>query len=72
MSQPQHILVVDDERNIRKVLGIHLRNEGFAVETAASYEEAVAKLGGGEVDLVLTDMRLPGRSELDLLRWVCL
>jgi len=40
----QRIMVVDDERNIRKVLSIHLKNERFAVETAASYEEAVDKL----------------------------
>jgi len=66
----QRIMVVDDERNIRKVLSIHLRNEGFAVESAGSYEEAVAKLEETEVDLVLTDMRLPGESGLALLQWV--
>ncbi len=66
----QRIMVVDDERNIRKVLSIHLKNEGFTVETAGSYEEAVDKLSETEVDLVLTDMRLPGRSGLDILQWV--
>ncbi len=70
MTKPQRIMVVDDERNIRKVLTIHLRNEGFAVESAGSYEEAVAKLSDTEVDLVLTDMRLPGKSGLAILQWV--
>lgn len=64
------ILVVDDERNIRKVLSNYLRKEGFAVETARNYEEAVDKAAAVNFDLVLTDMRLPGQSGLDLLKWL--
>jgi len=63
------ILVVDDERNIRKVLSSYLRNEGFAVETARNYEEAIHKIGKLPIDLVLTDMRLPGESGLSILQW---
>lgn len=65
----EKILVVDDERNIRKVLSSYLRNEGFAVETARNYEEAVDKIERLVPDLVLTDMRLPGRSGLEILQW---
>ncbi|HFQ81894.1 MAG TPA: sigma-54-dependent Fis family transcriptional regulator [Desulfobacterales bacterium] len=64
------ILVVDDERNIRKVLSNYLRKEGFTVETARNYEEAVDKAAAVNFDLVLTDMRLPGQSGLDLLKWL--
>ncbi|MFW8601801.1 sigma-54-dependent transcriptional regulator [Desulfobacterota bacterium M19] len=64
------ILVVDDERNIRKVLANYLRKEGFTVETARNYEEAVDKAAAADFDLVLTDMRLPGQSGLDLLKWL--
>jgi len=64
------ILVVDDERNVRKVLSNYLRKEGFAVETARNYEEAAHKADELNIDLVLTDMRLPGQSGLDLLQWI--
>lgn len=65
----ERILVVDDERNILLVLNKFLKQEGFHVETARSYEEAVSRLAD-PYDLVITDMRLPGRSGLDLLRHV--
>jgi len=64
------ILVVDDERNIRKVISNYLRKEGFTVETARNYEEAVDKAAAAKFNLVLTDMRLPGQSGLDLLQWL--
>ena len=65
------ILIVEDERNILRLLGRVLRQEGFSVETAINFEEAASKFSvGQEFDLVLTDMRLPGRSGLDLLNWV--
>ncbi|HEB70768.1 MAG TPA: sigma-54-dependent Fis family transcriptional regulator [Desulfobulbus sp.] len=64
------ILVVDDERNIRKVLSTYLQKEGLAVETVRNYEEAVHKISEGSIDLVLTDMRLPGLSGLHLLQWI--
>ena len=64
------IMVVDDERNIRKVLSNYLQKEGFEVETARNYEEAVHKISELNIDLVLTDMRLPGQSGLNLLQWI--
>jgi len=63
------ILVVDDERNILLLLNKFLKQEGFHVETARSFDEAISRLAD-PFDLVITDMRLPGRSGLDLLRWV--
>ncbi|HDK44535.1 MAG TPA: sigma-54-dependent Fis family transcriptional regulator, partial [Desulfobacteraceae bacterium] len=64
------ILAVDDERNVRKVLSNYLKKEGFAVETARNYEEAAHKISELNIDLVLTDMRLPGQSGLNLLQWI--
>ncbi len=66
----EKILVVDDERNILLVLNKFLKQEGFQVETAKSYEEAISRLADSGFDLIITDMRLPGRSGLDLLKWV--
>jgi DNA-binding NtrC family response regulator len=64
------VLVVDDERNIREGLAEALALEGHGVLTAANGEEALAALGREEVDLVLTDLRMPKLSGDDLLKRV--
>ncbi len=62
------ILIVDDERNIRRTLGLVLRGEGFAVVEAATGEEAWEKLTSGErVDLAIVDLLLPKMSGLQLV-----
>lgn len=67
----ERVLIVEDERNVLRLLGRVLKQAGFDVETAINFEEALSKFQSGPaVDLVLTDMRLPGRSGLDLLNWV--
>lgn len=60
-------LIVDDEANLRKVLTALLTRDGHDTLAAASGEEAVAALKTRSVDLVITDMRMPGMSGLDLL-----
>jgi two-component system response regulator PilR (NtrC family) len=69
MSAPR-VLVVDDERGMRDFLEIFFRREGMEVSTAASVDEALAQIGGDEFDLVMTDVQMPGRSGLELLRAV--
>ncbi len=63
------ILVVDDERNIRRTLGLVLSGEGYRVAEAESAEQALALLESGRtpVDLAIIDIMLPGMSGLDLL-----
>ena len=61
------ILVVDDEESQRKVLAGFLRKRGYAVETAGSPAEALAVAAARTVDLVLSDLKMPGGSGLDLL-----
>jgi DNA-binding NtrC family response regulator len=62
------ILVVDDEAAQRDILGGFLRKQGFDVQEAASAPEALARLREAAVDLMLTDVKMPGMSGLDLLR----
>src|SRR5207253_972092 len=67
------VLIVDDEPGMRAGLSEVLGRGGFAVEQASTAEEALARLGerggqGGMVDLLVTDLRLPGLSGLDLIR----
>lgn len=64
------ILVVDDESDLRDSLGKVLRKEGYLVLLADSGEAALEVLSRKHVDLVLTDLRMPQMSGIDLLRCV--
>lgn len=64
----QRILVVDDENDIRDLLSYNLQKEGFAVETAADGDEALAKARAGQFELVVLDLMLPGISGIDLCK----
>jgi putative two-component system response regulator len=61
------ILVVDDEEPIRRVLCRVLERNGYEADAAADAEEALLMLKQNEVQLVLTDMDMPGTSGLDLI-----
>ena len=69
MSQ-QHILIVDDDASLRRVIQVQLEHEGYAVSTAASGPEALQILGNTVQDLVITDLRMPGMSGIELLRQI--
>lgn len=62
------ILIVDDEENQRKSLGIGLRLEGYSVLEAADGEAALEVLAREPVDLALVDLMMPGINGLDLAR----
>jgi DNA-binding NtrC family response regulator len=61
------ILVVDDDERLRLTLSLLLRTAGYEVVTAANLEAAEAVLRERDVDLVISDLRMPGGSGLDLL-----
>lgn len=63
----ESILLVDDEEGIRKVLGITLADAGYRVTTAADGEEAMRRFAEERPDIVLTDIKMPGMSGLELL-----
>lgn len=62
------ILVVDDEPNIREVVGLYLRQDGHAVVVAADDEEALRLYRQARPDLVVLDLMLPGLSGLEVCR----
>ncbi len=62
------ILVVDDDRLLRSFMTTVLKEDGHRVEAAASGREGLAKFQSGDFDLVLTDLRMPDISGLDLIR----
>jgi two-component system NtrC family response regulator len=61
------ILIVDDEINYTLILAAVLEDEGFETLTANSGAEAMATLAESDVDLVLTDMKMPAMDGIDLL-----
>jgi len=70
MTPPSHfsLLVVDDEPDLRTLYELTLLREGYDIETASSVEDALLHLKDRTYSAVITDMRLPDGSGLDLLR----
>jgi two-component system phosphate regulon response regulator PhoB len=62
------ILVVEDERDVRELMILHLKREGFSIFSAEDGEEAKTLLGGNEYDLVILDWMLPGVSGLEICK----
>jgi two-component system phosphate regulon response regulator OmpR len=63
-DQP-HVLVVDDDEKLRKLLARYLTEHGYAVTTAATAADARAKLASLAFDLIVLDLMMPGESGLD-------
>jgi two-component system response regulator PilR (NtrC family) len=64
-----HLLVVDDEGSIRELLEITFRKEGHRVEVAASGEAARRKIDSQIFDIIISDIRMPDSSGVDLLKF---
>ena len=64
----ERILLVDDERSLKTALATALRHDGYDVLLADGGEAALATAEAEPVDLVLTDVRMPGMDGLELLR----
>jgi len=66
----ERLLVVDDSVDTLELLRRNLRSQGYEVLTALNVAEALPILGSVHVDLVITDLKMPGASGLDLMRYV--
>ena len=64
----QKILLVDDEKGIRKVLGLVLEERGYLVLTAEDGETALDVYRNTRPQIVLTDIKMPGMDGIELLR----
>lgn len=69
-NRPGRILVVDDDTNVRTVVSRMLQLEGYDVVLAVSGEDAVATMAreGDRIDLILTDIVMPGMGGVELIR----
>jgi len=62
------ILLIDDDPDIRTVMGMVLKREGYEVETASRREEALAKIAAEKPSLILLDVLLSGSDGRELCR----
>src|SRR5512137_2969196 len=69
-SRKECVLAVDDAPTTLEVLERNLTTQGYRVFTAQSVSEAITVLKTTPVDLVITDLKMPGVSGLDLIRHV--
>lgn len=67
MGEPRAVLVVEDDAHSKRIFRDVLEHFGFFVATAASAEEALARLGEIKPAVVIVDIRLPGMSGWELI-----
>ena len=72
MKEPQRksILVVDDDNSVVDSLFLILKEAGYQVSTAQTFAESAAILGNTQIDLVITDLRLPDGTGIDVIAHV--
>ena len=68
MDPESHILVVDDDHQVRQLIGRFLRENGYRVSGARDGREMRETLGSAAIDLIILDLMLPGTSGLELCR----
>jgi two-component system, chemotaxis family, chemotaxis protein CheY len=68
MQMPKTILIVDDSDMIRKVLNFKLKGAGYTILVADNGDDALVNFDGREVDLVITDLNMPGKDGIQLIQ----
>ena len=68
MSNDRTLLVADDDPGLRESLERTLSREGYRVVLAPDGQAALERLRGGDIDLIVTDLKMPGLTGLELLR----
>jgi DNA-binding NtrC family response regulator len=67
MSEPRNLLVVDDDAAMRQMLASLFEDQGYAVREAASANEAIERVGEFDFDAVLSDIRMPGKTGIEMV-----
>ncbi len=66
----ENILIVDDEKSLLELLGLVFKKEGYGVKTASSGVKALEMLDKNGIDLVITDIKMPQKTGMDILKAV--
>ncbi|SCY34434.1 response regulator [Desulfoluna spongiiphila] len=64
----QTILTVDDSASVRQMVGFTLKNAGYEVVEAVDGRDGVAKLSAGGINMIITDLNMPGMDGIELIR----
>jgi len=67
MAEPERLAVIDDEKNIREMLELHLKHQGYSVETAGDGVAALNLIKAWNPHLIVLDVLMPKLNGLDLL-----
>ncbi len=68
MMSDTRLLIIDDEKAIRDILCLHLKNENYKIEMASTGAEGIEKVKTFHPHLVILDLGLPDQSGLDVLK----
>ena len=68
MDKQPHLLVVDDDREIRNLISQFLTKHGYRVSSAANGAEMMQVLNTSRIDLIVLDLMMPGEDGLSLCR----
>ncbi len=68
MNEKKHILVVDDDKRIRKLIQKYLRKNNYLVSTASNASEALSYTALIDFDLFILDVMMPGEDGLSLTK----
>ncbi len=64
------IMTVDDSASVRQMVSFTLRGAGYEVVEASDGKDAISKLGGTQVHMVITDLNMPNLDGIGLIRWI--
>lgn len=64
------IMTVDDSNSVRQLVALTLKEAGYTVLEASDGQDAIGKLQGSPVDLVITDLNMPTVDGIGLIQWV--
>src|SRR5262245_21948504 len=70
MATTPHVLVIDDDHELRKLLGRYLAGQGFRVSLAGTRREFEERMATEKFDLIVLDVLLPDGSGLDICRGI--
>ena len=64
------VLIVDDSASMRQVVGFALKDAGFDVIVAVDGKDAMGKLNGTKVEMIITDLNMPNLNGIELIKQV--
>ncbi|MDX1619319.1 MAG: response regulator transcription factor [Balneolaceae bacterium] len=68
MNDAPHILVIEDDKEISRLVRINLEDEGYSVECVGDGDEGYRKIKSGSHDLIILDLMLPGMNGIDICK----